>query len=382
VLSGETMGKHLTPVELDRAFKLKAQSKMPNAILKDLSKKREKRGEQPPDITTLRRALKGKTHRRGRQETRGAKKVLTASHLRALDSTRKKLIAKAGNEYEVHWDDVIKKAKVPQVDATTAAKNMQAAGYDVAARKPREKPLRTDDDEALREKICKKWSRYSDDYFNDELDGIWDNKWWPFETHDRAKKHKKATRVRFHLRKRSEGLQKGFTIPSKHKHKMNPGAGVKLLAAIVKGKIRVWHYLPKNAWNAKVAADCYRGPIIKALRRAHGPKKTFKILEDNDPQGYKTKSAAQAKKELGIHPIAFPKYSPDLNPMDYFVWDEVERRLEANAPKKKESLTAFKERLRRTAMGIPASVIRKGVASMKKRAQQVVKAGGGDIPRD
>ena len=153
--SGETMGKHLTPVELDRAFSLKAQGKVPNDILKDLSKWRKKKGEQPPDITTLRRALKGKTHRRGRQETRGSKKVLTAAHLRALDSTRKKLIVKADNEFEVHWEDVIQKAKVPLVDPTTAAKNMRDAGYDVAARKPREKPLRTDDDETLREKICK-----------------------------------------------------------------------------------------------------------------------------------------------------------------------------------------------------------------------------------
>ena len=195
-----------------------------------------------------------------------------------------------------------------------------------------------------------------------------DNKQWPFATYALAKKHAKATRVRFHLRTRGEGLQKGFTIPSKHKHKMNPGKGVKLLAGIIKDKIRVWHYLPGNKWNSSIAAECYRGPIAKALRRAHGDKTSYKILEDNDPQGYKTKKGSDAKKEVGIKPIEFPKYSPDLNPMDYFVWDEVQSRMDKNAPKR-ESFEAFKVRLRKTAMGIPACVIRKGVQNLRVRAR-------------
>ncbi len=40
-----------------------------------------------------------------------------------------------------------------------------------------------------------------------------------------------------------------------------------------------------------------------------------------------------------------------------------------NSPKKLESVDAYKERLRRTAMAIPEAVVRKGVKNMKKRIQ-------------
>ena len=49
---------------------------------------------------------------------------------------------------------------------------------------------------------------------------------------------------------------------------------------------------------------------------------------------------------------------------------------------KKETVDEFKKRLRRTAMNLPASLIRKAVEAMPKRAAAVAKAGGGDIPRD
>ena len=110
--------------------------------------------------------------------------------------------------------------------------------------------------------------------------------------------------------------------------------------------------------------------------------KSFQILEDNDPTGYKSNQAISAKRDLKINPIEFPKYSPDLNPCDYFLWDEVTRRMENNKPKGKESVDAFKARLRRTALGIPQSVILKGVASMKERAKQIYDAEGNDPARD
>ena len=53
--------------------------------------------------------------------------------------------------------------------------------------------------------------------------------------------------------------------------------------------------------------------------------------------------------------------------------------MENNKPKGKESVDAFKARLRRTALGIPQSVILKGVASMKERAKQIYDAEGATI---
>ena len=79
--------------------------------------------------------------------------------------------------------------------------------------------------------------------------------------------------------------------------------------------------------------------------------------------------AMAAKREKNIHTIQFPRYSPDLNPMDYFVWAEVEQRMVASKPRRLESKDAFAKRLRTTALAIPSAVIRKGVADLKARAR-------------
>jgi hypothetical protein len=104
------------------------------------------------------------------------------------------------------------------------------------------------------------------------------------------------------------------------------------------------------------------------------------VLEDNDPTGYKSKKAMAAKEEMKIEAIDFPKYSPDLNPCDFFLWSEVQRRMALKKEPRHETVAGYKARLRRTALAIPEAVIRKAVLSIRKRAQQVFDADGGDIP--
>jgi hypothetical protein len=113
----------------------------------------------------------------------------------------------------------------------------------------------------------------------------------------------------------------------------------------------------------------YKGPVLKALKKNRGEKKSYIMVEDNDPVGYKSGKAVSAKGALNITAIQFPRYSPDLNPMDYFLWQEVEKRMAKNAPKRLESVQAFKARLRRTALAIPEAVVRKGVSNMKDRVK-------------
>ena len=52
-------------------------------------------------------------------ETRGRRRSLTPINLRALDATRKRLLKKAGGEYEIHWDDIIAAARTPAIHRTT-----------------------------------------------------------------------------------------------------------------------------------------------------------------------------------------------------------------------------------------------------------------------
>ncbi len=145
--------------------------------------------------------------------------------------------------------------------------------------------------------------------------------------------------------------------------------------------VRIWHYLD-GPWNGKRAAEVYSKVVAPALVRAHGKKRRYMILEDNDPTGYKSKEATHAKVDLNIVPIEFPTYSPDLNPCDYALWDEIERRMAEQAAPQRETLDAFKARLRRTALAIPRGVIFNMLGSMVARTQEVYQNDGGHIQRD
>jgi hypothetical protein len=207
-----------------------------------------------------------------------------------------------------------------------------------------------------------------------------DNKRWPFPRSLRGKKYLRQTKVRFVLRKKNEGLKRGYTKPDQRKHRTNLG-GVNLVAGIIKGKVRVWHYFD-GRWTGKKAAEVYKNVVGPALVRAHGKKRSYTIVEDNDPTGYKSKEGKRAKTELNISPIEFPTYSPDMNACDYALWDEVERRMKQQTAPKHETREGFKARLRRTALGIPKGVVLKMLRSMVARTQSIYDNNGGHIPRD
>ena len=105
-------------------------------------------------------------------------------------------------------------------------------------------------------------------------------------------------------------------------------------------------------------------------------------MEDNGPVGYKSRKAEKAKKECKITPVNLPRYSSDLNPLDYFLWSEVERRMAKHKTKPKETMAVFKQRLRRTALAIRPPVIRKAVGDMKTRAKAIYDANSHDVAVD
>ena len=287
----------------------------------------------------------------------------------------------ADNDYEVHWSHIIKAARVPKVNATTAARNMKKAGYKVAWRTPRAKPWRTEAAVAERKRICNVLRKHPESFWQKRVDLFMDNKKWDVPTSARGKKYVRTMRIRGHLRKPSEGLKKAFTKPHPRKHKTNTGGKVNLCAGIINGRVRVWHYLPKT-WNKNAAVALYRDVIAPALKKHRGNKRTYVILEDNDPTGYKSNDAKSAKATLKIEPLAFPTYSPDLNPCDFSLWEEVQARMDKQKPPPREGLDAFKARLRKTAMAIPEKVIRNMVQSIKGRAQSIYENDGGHISRD
>ena len=118
------------------------------------------------------------------------------------------------------------------------------------------------------------------------------------------------------------------------------------------------------------------------MRKHRGTSAPYPVLEDNDPSGYKANVAKDAKRALSIRPIEFAGYSPDLYPLDYFLWSEIERRMAKQREPANETVEAYKLRLKHVAKAIPASVIKAAVAKIKSKACEVVKAGGGKIRSD
>ena len=162
------MGKHFAAVELDNMQKWKSESLTPVQIHARLVRDRARRKQYGPDLTTVRRFLKGKSHKRSTVELRGRKRSLSDANLHAMNRVRKQLVQKADGEREVTWTEVISKSRVPGVDRSTAAKHMKEK-FDVKARPPRLKPARSKIDGADRKDKCNSLRKRSPEYW---LDGV------------------------------------------------------------------------------------------------------------------------------------------------------------------------------------------------------------------
>ena len=103
-----------------------------------------------------------------------------------------------------------------------------------------------------------------------------------------------------------------------------PSQGVTVSAAVIKGRIRMWEYI-QGSWSGASAAAMYKGPLVQALCKAFPaqaamPYAKWVVMEDNDPAGFKSGKAKQAKVEVGIVTDDLPRRSPDFNVLDYSLW--------------------------------------------------------------
>ena len=249
-----------------------------------------------------------------------------------------------------------------------------------------EKPdLDSDDRKARREwavahghRSASQWNRY--------VHAIIDNK--VFQVYTQGKHRDMAARrgVRGAYRRRRRVFSIGYVKPKDPKAlKQNTGAqSVMVTCALGAKKVLMWHVV-QGRWNATAAANMYSGPLRRALEKAHpqvrGP---WRVLEDNDPTGYKSGAGMKAKAEVGIQTLDLPKRSPDMNPLDFSFWAELNKRMRAQERSwpdaKRETREQFLGRLRRTAMKMPSEYISKIVGALKGRCQQVLDAKGGHFP--
>ena len=198
------MAPHLSLEELDKVQKLTHQGLAPQDIQANLAKSRGKQGIAAPTVNNVRRAMQGKTYKRGAVETRGRKKLMTPKRVRAVDVARKELQKEHKNSREVTMPMILRRARV-KVDCTTASRALKEQG--VQWRSSREKATRTPEQELARKEWCAKKRRLPANYFSTTIDLIIDCKKFELPLNVRARVQASSRKVRGTYRSRSEGLK-------------------------------------------------------------------------------------------------------------------------------------------------------------------------------
>ena len=228
--------------------------------------------------------------------------------------------------------------------------------------------------EANKHRSASQWNKYARAFMGKKV----------FQVYASGKFRDMAARrkVRGAYRARRRVFTDGYVKPPDPKGlKQNTGVkSVMIACAIGAGKVLMWHEV-KGRWNGAAAAKMYAGPLRRALEKAHPTVRgSWRVLEDNDPTGYKSSKGVAANRSVRIHTDSLPRRIPDLNVLDYSLWHEINQRMRAEeksfAKGKKESPDEYKARLRRIALTVPRAVVEKAVGDMRRRAQAVVQAGG------
>lgn len=135
--------------------------------------------------------------------------------------------------------------------------------------------------------------------------------------------------------------------------------------------------------NGEVYREFLRTKVFPWARRAYG-NRHWVFMQDPAPahKAIATQDLIRANVpefiEVDISPQRnngeWPPTSPDLNVLDYFVWNELNRRA---CPKKHTSVEALKRALTKAWNEIPQDMIDRAVDDFPKRLRKCVQANGG-----
>jgi hypothetical protein len=374
----------LTPTELANIERMQRAKQPGVKIFKALQKARAKKKQKGPGKTAVYEFLAGNTHLQHADETRGRKKEVTAKVVDILDKHRRKLQQEVSSEYIVTWDDIVRAAgkelrqkglwgKRKKLFATsTAAKELRKRN--VTKRPSRAHLARTRDEEARRLRKAQTWKVRPATFWVEDVTYI-DNKKWLAPLTDEQRKRQRQAVVTHHLRTPQEGKEAAYIVP-KTKHNRPSGVpSFEVTAAVAKDRIIMWREAP-GPWGGKAAAAMYKD-LGKSLRRTRPGDSSFRLVEDGDPKGYQSNLGKNAKKEQGIVSWKLPPRTPQLMPLDFCLWHEIERRVLQEKKKGKESIANYKARVKRVALSLPKSIVKACLLSMKQRMKNIVDADGG-----
>ena len=302
----------------------------------------------------------------------GRKKIIAPLDFRKLKGHMNKLLRKAKAEKEVTIEMVKSASKIKACKRTILDAFHEDGFY---FRPLRKKPILTKLDISKRLRFHHEFKSRSAKTWEKKPNATIDNKQYQMLRNAKARAEGARRQVRGAYRPHGEG-PKPWMVKANPTMKF-PAKTVQVTAAVIKGKIRVWRYVD-GRWGAKEAVKMYKGPLLTALKKSYPEQKTFSVMEDNDPAGYKCKAALAAKVSVGIKTVSLPPRSPDLNVLDYSLWHSINTAMRAQEArmdaKKYESVAEFKARLRRVAMSLPKKTVSKAVRDMRRRVQLLATA--------
>ena len=364
-------------IEIDRL--LRVEQKTPTEALRSINKARKARKIRELQKQAVYRFVKGRTHKLGAVEKRGRKRSLSSQDIRTLDKTRRRLIQRAKNERRITYQDIIKEAGLEdEVCQRVCEDALRAEG--VAYKPPRRKIYVSEEDAKVRKATADKWSKHPKSYWHPTktqrgVHGYHDEKSFPLPLTEKQRQRFRQTLVTGHLRKPSEGIDRGFTKP-REKHSFIGMPSVTISAAVAKDKVIMWHVVEKK-WNGASAAAMYTDHLRPALERTWGKRLSYTIVEDGDRKGNASNKGVAAKIRSKIRALTLPPRTPSLMPLDYSIWHTILKGVVKTSPKKgTETRGAFLKRLRGIALSLPKGYVKSVIHRMKDNIQALADARG------
>ena len=311
--------------------------------------------------------------------------VLTEAKFKKIEKAMDELVENTDGRKEITMAMILKRSRI-KIGEKTVFNKFHAKG--IYFHKMFGRLDLSDDDKAARAAWCHSRLSRGKLQWKTMPHAIIDNKNFQIYTTDKGRAYAARRGVRGVFRKRGDVPKKG-TVKSKNELKF-PAPTVQVTAAVIKGRIRMFNYVD-GVWTGEAAANMYKGPLSKALRKAfpdvpRNPRKKFNVIEDNDPTGYKSRRGEAAKKAAKIVTDDLPKRSPDLNVLDYRLWSEINRRMRSQEKSfskgRRETQAQYMSRLRDTAMALPETYVTKAVQDMHRRVRAVKASEGGYMKYD
>jgi len=316
-------------------------------------------------------------------EKRGPKMKLSEREVKKLIATLKKLQRTRKGEIPVRM--ILFRAGLhSRVSLRSGVRYLNREGY--FWYRPRHKPELTADDMRLREAFADTWMKKRKAFWSTSCAFI-DCKVYTAYTTAQAKNYSYSTRVRGIYRPPGAGLDPKYTTPSPLKHRRGVGKGDtsrNYMAVVANGRIRRFIHV-EGKWKTDTWIALLEGRVKTAVR-ASGATHVFR---DGDPHAFNTYRGRAAESAFEWTTVQLTPRSPDLMPLDYALWTEIQRRMrECELAKLEDDETwhetpaQFWARLERTALGLDKATVDKCTAHMRKRLAALKDAKGAHIDLD